>query len=318
MRHGNVTDAQVAEILNNAFAFKHAHEGLVHVVKASGKIVDNEDLRRQFAQQVTVMRRDLGLKVIVVHGAGKQIDIALKDHEKPSIKQGGLRVSYADHIEIIDSVTREANKLLCDAFREVANGSITVKGISGHDSNLRLTSAPIDAYNDNYTGTAVLDFNQWYLKHLLDDGRTIPVITNMCANFTPINNVSKINVNADAVASKIAIGMQAHRLLLCSDVPGVLEPVGKGPMPDFKPSEVEQLIRDGIVRIIPEIKPADVKALKRKGIISAGMEVKVNESFTTASSMGPESAVIIMDHNFLLELLTKEGRGTMFSSMKPA
>lgn len=311
---GAISDTQVAEILGNAFAFKHEHEGLVHVVKASGKIVDDENLRRQFAQQVTVMRRDLGLKVIVVHGAGKQIDAKLAGHAKKSIKQNGLRVSFADHIELIDEATREANELLCQSFRDVANGHIFVKGISGHDSDLGLTSAPVDADNDNFSGEAVLDFNRWYLKQLLDDGRTIPIITNMCANFRPISNVAKINVNADAVAAKLAIGMQAHRLLMCSDVPGVLEKVGAGKMPDFKPAEVEALLRDGKLRIIPEIRHGELPALKKRGVLSDGMLVKVNEAFTTATRMGPKSAVIIMDHNFLVELLTPKGRGTMFRS----
>lgn len=286
-----LSDDAVADILSQAFAFKHEHEGRLFVVKASGKIIDNPELRRSFAQQVTVMRRDLGLKVIVVHGAGKQIDIALKEAGKVSRKANGLRISEADHIEIIDAATRKANETLCSAFTEAANGHTAPIGLSGHDSNLGMISAPVDADNNNFSGESVLDFNKWYLKSLLDDGKTIPVITNMCSNFKPLNGVTKINVNADGVAAKLAAGMNAHRLLMCSDVPGVLDKEGK---------------------IIPEIKRDEVEDLIKRDVLSGGMLVKVNEAFTTASRMSEGSAVIIMDEKFLLELLTPKGRGTMF------
>jgi len=286
-----LSDDAVADILSQAFAFKHEHEGRLFVVKASGKIIDNPELRRSFAQQVTVMRRDLGLKVIVVHGAGKQIDIALKEAGKVSRKANGLRISEADHIEIIDAATRKANETLCSAFAEAANGHTAPVGLSGHDSNLGMISAPIDADNNNFSGESVLDFNKWYLKSLLDDGKTIPIITNMCSNFKPLNGVTKINVNADGVAAKLAAGMGAHRLLMCSDVPGVLDKEGK---------------------IISEIKRDEVEDLIKRDVLSGGMLVKVNEAFTTASRMSEGSAVIIMDEKFLLELLTPKGRGTMF------
>ncbi len=286
-----LSDDTVADILSQAFDFKHKHEGRIHIIKASGKIVDNPTLRASFAQQVLVMRRDLGLKTIVVHGAGTQIDIALKDAGKVSSKANGLRISEADHIEIIDAATMRANATLLEAFNDVANGHVTPLGLPGHNSDLAMMSAPVDAKNNNFSGDGVLDFNKWYLKSLLDDGKTIPVITNMCSSFKPINGVTKINVNADAVAAKLAADMGAHRLLMCSDVPGVL---------------------DEHKNIIPEIARDEVEPLIKRGVLSGGMLVKVNEAFTTASRMGPDSAVIIMDEKFLLELLTPKGRGTMF------
>lgn len=291
MTTSTLSDETAADFLDHVFEYKHQHEGKVVVVKASGKIVDNAELRRSFAKQVMVMRRDLGLKVIVVHGAGKQIDASLKEAGKTSVKINGLRVSEADHIEIIDTATREANATLCDAFCEVAKGNIVPVGLSGHDSNLALVSAAIDADNNNYSGESVLDFNKWYLDSVFHDPKKVPVITNMCGNFKPINGVTKINVNADAVASKLAMGMRAHRLLMCSDVPGVL---------------------DMDKNIIPEIKYAEMDALISKGVLSGGMLVKVQQAFSTAARMGEDSAVIIMDEKFLVELLTSKGRGTMF------
>lgn len=293
MTQPRFSDDEVAAILGHAFDFKHQNEGRTVVVKASGKIIDNEAIRNSFAQQVNVMRRDLGLKVVVVHGAGNRIDKALADAGKVSVKRAGLRVSQADHIEIIDSATREANSLLTDTFNQYAGTHVTPLGISGHNADLRMLASAIDAYNDNFSGENVIDFNKWYLKHLLDDGKSIPVITNMCANISPVNGVTKINVNADTVAARLAIGLGAHRLLMCSDVPGVL---------------------DMDKRIIPEIKPEDVDALAANGTLSGGMLVKVNEAFEVAGRMAPDSAVIIMDEKFLLELLTPTGRGTMFRS----
>jgi acetylglutamate kinase len=285
-----ISDDHVAQILTHAFDYKHQNEGRTVVVKASGKIIDDEAIRTSFAQQVTVMRRDLGLKVIVVHGAGNRIDKALAAAGKVSTKRNGLRVSEADHIEIIDAATREANALLCQTFNQFAGTHIAPLGLSGHDINLNMTSAAMDAHNNNYSGENVIDFNKWYLKHLLDDGKSIPIITNMCANING-GQVSKINVNADGVAAKLASGMEAYRLLMCSDVPGVL---------------------DQDKRIIPEIKQNEVDTLVKDGTIGGGMLVKVQEAFATASRMAPESAVIIMDEKFLLELLTPKGHGTMF------
>lgn len=293
MTQPRLSDDEVAAILGHAFEFKHENEGRTVVVKASGKIIDNEAIRNSFAQQVNVMRRDLGLKVVVVHGAGNRIDAALAAAGKTSLKRNGLRVSQADHIEIIDSATREANKILTDTFNTYAGNHVKPYGLSGHHPDLRMQASAIDAYNNNFSGENVIDVNKWFLKHMLDDGKTIPIITNMCANITPIDGVTKINVNADTVAARLAISLGAHRLLMCSDVPGVLD--------------LEK-------RIIPEIKPDEVDGLVRDGTLSGGMLVKVNEAFEVASRMTPESAVIIMDEKFLLELLTPMGRGTMFRS----
>ena len=285
-----ISDDQVAQILNDVIAFKQKNDGKTVVVKASGKIIDDEAIRTSFAQQVTAMRRDLGLKVIVVHGAGNRIDKALDAAGKKSIKRNGLRVSQADHIEIIDAATREANDILTATFNQFAGAHVMPLGLSGHNRDLAMYSAPMDADADNYSGENVIEFNKWYLRHLLDDGKTIPIITNMCANLNG-GHVSKINVNADGVAAKLATGMQAHRLLMCSDVPGVL---------------------DQQKRIIPEIKSEDVEGLIKDGTIAGGMLVKVNEAFNVASRMPADSAVIIMDEKFLLELLTPKGHGTMF------
>lgn len=291
-----IPDGLMARILRDVFAYRRQHEGRVHIVKASGKIVDNPDIRHAFAAQVVAMRRDLGLKVAVVHGAGKQIDKALADAGHESVKKDGLRITNAAHVEIIDAVAMAANRTLCDAFREASFGHARPVGLAGHDNRLGMTASPMDPRNDNFSGEKVDGLDPFFLRKLMKDSRNIPVITNMCGVESPANDVTKINVNADAVASALAVRMKAHRLLMCSDVPGVLDENGK---------------------VIPEILGEDLDGLAGRGVLKGGMLVKVKEAFATASRMGPDSGVVIMDENFLMELLTHKGHGTMVRGFTP-
>jgi acetylglutamate kinase len=241
-----LTDEDAARFLTQVFEYRRLHKGKTVVVKASGKIIDNPELLTSFADQVTTMRRDLGLKVIVAHGAGKQIDALLKDAGYTSRKENGLRISEAEHIDIINTATKQANKKLCDAFKAVSEDHITPVGLQGHHADLNMHAAAFDAANNNYSGESVLGFNKWYLTHLLSDKKNIPIITNMCAHSDATSPVKMINVNADGIASALAIGMQAHRLLLCSDVAGVLN-ASKQIIPEIKPQDVSKLEADRVI-----------------------------------------------------------------------
>jgi len=286
-----IPDALMAQILNMVVEYKRQHEGLTHVVKASGKIVDDPTIRRRFAEQVVSMRRDLGLKVVVVHGAGKQITRAIKDETgEDSEFENDLRITRSHHVEIVDRVTRQTNRVLCDMFGDASAGHVLPIGLSGYDPELDMVSEPIDADKNNFSGNSVLSFNPWRLMRHLNDEKSIPIITNMCGVARPIGNVSKINVNADPVASKIAMSLKAHRLLMCGREAGVLDENG---------------------HVIPELRESDVQGLLDRKVIDKGMAVKVRSAFDTARNMGAGGGVVIMDENFLMELLTKKGHGTM-------
>lgn len=286
-----IPDSMMATILRDVVGFKRKHEGLIHVVKASGKIVDNPDIRKNFAMQVTAMRRDLGLKVVVVHGAGKQINAALTKagfKSRPSVKN--LRVTDAEHVETIDRVVRETNRTLCDMFGEVSEGDVLPMGMNGYDPQLGMLSTPMDIADNNYSGEIITSVNPWNLQRYLNDAKAIPIITNMCGIEDPINGVTKINVNADTVACALAIPLKAHRLLMCSDVDGVKDESGK---------------------VLSELSAIQIADLKQRKIIVDGMAVKVEQAFDTASKLPAESGVVIMDENFLMELLTRKGHGTL-------
>jgi|GEM_PF-22293 len=292
-----IPDRLMATILEQVVSFKRQHEGLIHVVKASGKIVDHPVIRENFAKQIVAMRRDLGLKVVVVHGAGKQIDAALNAAKFVSRKENGLRITEADHIETIDRVVRDTNKTLCNMFADVSKGDVLPLGMPGYHPDVEILGKPIDAANNNFSASQIVSVNPWRMLHLLNDPKVIPVITNMCAIDEEHENASIVNVNADTVASALAISLKAHRLLMCSDVPGVLDKENK---------------------VIAEIAPHEVAGLKASGILGGGMLVKVNEAFATAGQMKADSGVVIMDENFLMELLTPKGHGTMFRAFTPA
>lgn len=292
----DIPDGLLARLLAAVSEYRRRHEGALHVVKASGKIVDNPDIRRSFAAQVVAMRRDLGLNVVVVHGAGKQIDKALADAGLQSVKKDGMRITNAAHVEIIDRTANEANHLLCEAFREVSGEFICPVGLPGYREGLNLFSAPEDPANDNYSGIEVRAERSGLLLSILEDRKSIPIITNMCGVEQAVGGIAKINANADTIASALAINLNAHRLIMCSDVAGVLDENGQ---------------------VIHEIREDEVGPLVLRGVLRDGMLIKVKEAFATASRMAPGGGVVIMDENFLVELLTHKGHGTLFRAPAP-
>lgn len=305
----DIPDALLLDLFDHLDDYAAQHEGKIHVIKASGKIIGKKPLRERFAKQVVAMRR-MGLKVVVLHGAGKQIDAAIKEETgKTSRFENGLRVTEAEHVEIIDRVTQETNKLLCDTFDDVSKGRIIPFGMAGHERDVDIVSSPIDAQAGNFSGENVISINKHRLVSHLEDPKRIPIITNMARINKPVKGVQKINLNADSVANAMATTLKAYRLMLCSDVPGVLEPVQ--PVESYTSEQVPGLIKNGILRIVPEIHEGNVRDLIERKIISGGMLVKVEQAFKTAAEMSRGGAVVIMDENFLMELLTKKGHGTM-------
>lgn len=311
----NQIPADVAtQFIDHLVRFRREHAGRIHIVKPSGSIIENSDLRRQFAKEVVRLSRDFGLQVAVVHGAGVQITAALKAAGKDSVFKDGLRVSHNDHMEIINRATLDVNETLCQEIDEAGEGYVFAKGMPGHHPDINMVSKPMDIDADNFSGTEVISMSTGSLKRALKDDALIPVITNVCQIDVPVNGVRYINVNADSVANTLATRLGAYRLMLCAEVPGVMEPLD-GKTYNFKKiprDELQQLIRAGNVRVLPEIRPEDLQPLLTRGVIDGGMVVKVKEAFATASKMGPGGAVVILDHNFSVETLTPRGAGTIF------
>lgn len=289
----DIPDELLADIINAQLAYQKEYANATIIVKASGKIVGNKGVLQNFTKQISALRRGLGVNIVVVHGAGKQIDSALSDAGFTSAKdpKTGLRISERDHLPIIDRIARNTNTVLCDAFNQFAGDDIYPIGISGYESEVRMQSHPINANKNNYSGLQVTKLETGRLRHLMENKKAIPIITNMCRD----QNGTLINVNADSVASALAIALKARRLLLCSDGTGVQDENGT---------------------VIKELSYSRFVQLRKTGVISGGMIPKVKEAFETARNMPENGGVVIMDENFLIELMTHRGRGTLITPPK--
>lgn len=273
------------EIITSSFQFQHKYNGQIIVIKASGKIVENTKSLNHFAHQVLTLR-SMGMKPVVIHGAGKQITAELEANNLESDFKKGLRVSRKNHLPIIDSVIRKTNTLLCNALTEHAQGGIYPIGMSAYDSEIQMVATPISIARNNYSSDTVTSLNIGRLNHILESTKAIPVITNMAR----ATDGTLINVNADPVAAALAIALKAKRLLMCSDVAGV---------------------NDDSNTMMREITRSQFNEYTKSGVIKDGMYTKVKTAFKIATQMAHHGGgVVIMGDDFIMELLGEKGAGT--------
>lgn len=279
------------EIITSAFKYQQQYFGKTIIIKASGKIVKNTIALNHFVDQVLILRT-LGMKPVVVHGAGTQITTELqKAGFESKFDDAGLRISAKEHLEIIDSVARNTNTTVCDAFKSRSENGLFAVGINAYDPEVKMVAAPINPNANNFSSDTVTNLQVGRLKHLLESPHAIPVITNMARD----TQGNLINVNADPIAAALAIELKASRLLMCSDVTGVKDENGT---------------------LIPELTHARFRSLVSKGVITGGMKVKVKTAFNIAKNLPVGGAVVIMSDDFIQELMSETGAGTKISKPK--
>ena len=274
-----------ARILMEALPYVRRFRGSIFVVKYGGSFMDSPDpeVRSGVAKDL-VFLNFVGIKVVVVHGGGKAIT---KELEKRGIKAqfiDGLRVTDEQTIDAVDHVLNER------VNQEVADF------VSSHDCQVQrfpgkqvLTCKKLKSKNDLGFVGDVTHVETTSILEALDEGR-MPILSSTASDL----NGACYNVNADNVASKVAIALGARRLVYLSDVPGLLR----------NPTDPESLLSSLPVN--------EVDPLKEEGVISAGMLPKVN-SAVTALQAGVNRVHFIdgrMPHSILLEIFTDEGIGT--------
>jgi acetylglutamate kinase len=261
------------------------------VIKYGGHAMGEEQAARDFARDIVLLEQT-AINPIVVHGGGPQIAAMLNRLGIKSQFSGGLRVTDAATIEIVEMVLAGSiNKQIVSHINQAGGKAV---GLSGKDGNMviarKVTQAsPVpaaDLVDLGFVGepdkinTAVLD--QLLGREL------IPVLAPIASG----PNGETFNVNADTFAGYIAGALKAKRLLLLTDVPGVL---------------------DKSKKLIPDMSVNDVRKLIADGTISGGMIPKV-ETCITALDQGVEGVVILdgkVPHAVLLELFTDHGAGTL-------
>jgi acetylglutamate kinase len=287
---------ETARILSEALPFLQRYDDQIIVVKFGGHAMVDAKLASQFARDM-VMLKVCGLNPIVVHGGGPQINKMLdKLAVKPEFRDG-LRVTDTETMEVVEMVLSGAiNKAIVASIQQAGGRAV---GISGKDGNLLIAERYTKKKKDPVTGEeTTIDFGQvgeparvnTEILHTIMKSDAIPVVAPVGFGY----DGETYNINADTAAGAIASATGAKRLLLLTDVAGVL---------------------DKNKELISELKIGDVPGLIEDGTITGGMIPKI-ESAAAVVWSGVEGVIILdgrVPHSVLLELLTPHGVGTRIS-----
>lgn len=282
----NTSNAVRAEILTQAVPYIKEYTGKYVLAKYGGNAMTDPQLKKSVMQDILLLQL-VGVKVILVHGGGPEISAMLKKLSIESHFENGLRVTDDDTMEVVQMVLAgKVNKSLAADLSALGGRAVGLCGIDGglikvHQKNEKLGHVgEIDEIN-----TKILD-------DLLDGG-FIPVISSIGID----DDGNPYNINADTVAAKIAAALHAESMVVMSNINGVLRD------------------KDDENSLISQMSLADAEELKKSGIIAGGMIPKV-DCCTNAVKEGVKKVFIIngeIPHAILIELLTDEGLGTMFT-----
>lgn len=278
------SNAQRAEVLVQALPYIKRYSGEIVVVKYGGNAMINQELKEQVMEDIVLLWLT-GVKVVLVHGGGPEISEMMNKLGKKAEFVDGLRVTDKETVDIVQMVLAgKINKSLVNYLE--SNGGKAM-GISGMDG--RLIEAKMKNPKLGYVGE-IVKINIGAVEDLLNNGY-IPVVSTVGCD----KEGNSYNINADTAAAHIAGALNAKRLIMMTDIEGVLKD------------------KDDPTTLIPEIKASEAKRLYDEGVISGGMIPKV-ECCVDAIAKGVKK-VIIMDgrvpHSILMELFTDEGAGTM-------
>ena len=283
-----------AEILMETLPFMRRYSNKVIVIKFGGHAMGKKEYVKTFAQDVSLLQQ-VGILPIVVHGGGPQIGEMLKKLKIESNFIDGLRVTDAATIDVVEMVLCGIiNKSIVSA---ISNEGANAVGISGKDGNLISAKrlSVIDKNSDsNLENVVDLGFvgepnkiNTDVIQALINQ-KMIPVIAPVGIG----ENGLSYNINADTAAGAIASAMKATRMMMLTDVEGVLDSNGQ---------------------IITKLSVRKCKELIKENVVHGGMTPKINTCIKTVQD-GAEAAVIMdgrKKHSLLVELFTEDGVGTL-------
>ncbi|HBH37847.1 MAG TPA: acetylglutamate kinase [Curvibacter sp.] len=283
-----------AEILAQALPYIRRFHGKTMVIKYGGNAMTDPALQAAFAEDVVLLKL-VGIKPVVVHGGGPQIETALKRLGKKGEFIQGMRVTDAETMEVVEWVL--AGEVQQDIVGLINQAGGKAVGLTGRDGGLirarklRLLD-PQDPSKEHDVGQVgdIVGIDPAVVKALQDD-QFIPVVSPI--GFGEHNE--SYNINADVVAAKLATVLQAEKLLMLTNIPGVLDKQGQ---------------------LLPELTMKRIDELVADGTISGGMLPKIAGALDAAKS--GVNAVHIIDgrvpHAMLLEILTDQAYGTMIRS----
>ena len=250
------------------------------VIKCGGSVLIDPKLFKIFIEDVAVLKK-LGFNPIVIHGGGKRINNKLDELNIKSDFINGLRVTDKNTINIVEDVLIEFNKEIVNALKDQ---SCETKGITSKEYNIITVKPESDKLG--FVGTPT-QIKTNVLKEIIKVNE-VPIVAPLGLD----ENNQTFNINADTAAGSIAIELKARRLMIISDVEGVL---------------------DSEKKLIPEINSKKANELIDQKVISGGMIPKIKNCLDVASK-GVKAVVIIdgrKNHSLLFELLSDKGSGTL-------
>jgi acetylglutamate kinase len=278
-----------AEVLIHALPYIQRFQGKTIVVKYGGNAMINADLKAAVIQDVILMAC-VGIRTVLVHGGGPEIDAMLKKTGKESRFVQGLRYTDEETMEIVQMVLcGKVNKEITGLIERTGGRAIGLCGIDG----AMLKARRMQGDEDLGLVGEIEEVDASILNTVLDAG-TIPVVSSVAYGIGGDEGRS-LNINADTAAAKIAAALRAEKLVLMTDVRGILREV----------RDPESLIKSATR---PEL-----DTLKKEGVLSKGMIPKA-DCCALALDGGVRKAHIIdgrLPHALLIELFTDEGIGTM-------
>ena len=278
------TNAQRAEVLTAALPYIKQYNGKIVVIKYGGNAMINPELKQQVMEDITLLWL-IGVKVVLVHGGGPEIsDMMAKVGKKPQFIDG-LRVTDKETIDIVQMVLAgKVNKDLVNLIQSKGGHAIGLSGIDGGILEAQIKNEAL-----GFVGS-------------ITKVRTRPITDILEKNYIPVISTvasdrqgNTYNINGDTAAAYIAGALGAERLIMMTDIAGLLED------------------KDDPSTLIPVVTVSQARKLYESGIISGGMIPKV-DCCIEALEKGVHNVTIMdgrISHSILMELLTDEGAGTM-------
>ena len=282
--HTNFSNAERAEVLTAALPYIKKYSGKIVVVKYGGNAMINEELKQQVMEDIALLWL-IGVKVVLVHGGGPEISETMKKLGKQAVFIDGLRVTDRETVDIVQMVLAgKINKTLVNLIQMKGGHAVGLSGIDGG-----ILEAKVKDERLGFVGE-VTKVRPQPIMDLLEKNY-IPVVSTVAGD----RQGNTYNINGDTAAAYLAGALGAERLIMMTDIAGILRD------------------KDDPATLIPQITVSEAKKLYDEGIISGGMIPKV-DCCIEALEHGVNN-VVIMDgripHSILMELLTDEGAGTM-------
>ena len=284
----------IAKVLAEALPYIQRFHGKTMVIKYGGNAMVDDKLKRGFARDIVLMKL-VGMNPVVVHGGGPQIGNMLKQVGKETQFIEGMRVTDSETMDVVEMVLGGlVNKEIVNLINQHGGHAV---GLTGKDGDLiHARKLTFQRHNPEMNAPEIVD-----IGHVGEVASIDPSIINMLVqgDFIPViapigvgKDGQSYNINADLVAGKLAMTLQAEKLILLTNTPGVLDADGNL-LTGLKASRVEELIADGTIHggMLPKIKCA----------LDA-----VQSGVTTTQIIDGR-----VEHAVLLEVLTDEGVGTL-------